>query len=36
MLGRVLGRIPPEGRLISGIDGRVLGIEGRCMPPLPP
>jgi hypothetical protein len=29
----MLGRMPPEGRLISGIDGRVLGIEGRCMPP---
>jgi hypothetical protein len=29
--------MPPEGRLLmSGIDGRLLGIEGRCIPPLPP
>jgi hypothetical protein len=33
----MLGRMPPEGRLLmSGIDGRLVGIEGRCIPPLPP
>lgn len=30
------GRMPPEGRLISGMEGRVVGIEGRWPPPPPP